>query len=422
MSLFQNLYNVLIIGLSILFLFVNSAFGQLIYKEDFSSDPGYTAFLSANSEEECIAQNNGGSYYAKVTDQSAKWHCVGISPRFGSISEQNGFTVEFDFNPVQPNWGHYPGIYFSPVPTVEEWRNLDTESKFSFKSIWSNTYNNQLLFKIAGKSYVSNTIPTANEWYHVKIDYHSESGKADLSIKRENGDVFYQKTGADFPLSDSLSYIFIGEIGGSPKYGDMAEVRVDNIKISTNASQAFDIKKVTFLESNKQICHTLNYSNMVLRRGVTVAVTVETNQFDILGDYTIDLVVYLPDGTQKDLLINNNQGKKEEWYVSRYISLGYSFKPEITLYLHIPGNAPIGKYRLKAKSRARNISTVLDSIECVYPFYIIFNPWSMEDADTYDPNILTTNHYVLGEIDWNYYYRTRSGDGVWDGDYYLNVK
>ena len=41
---------------------------------------------------------------------------LSASPTFDMITPSDDFSVEFDFNPVQPAWGAHPGLYLFSSP------------------------------------------------------------------------------------------------------------------------------------------------------------------------------------------------------------------------------------------------------------------------------------------------------------------
>lgn len=236
------------------FMFSGAVYAD--YQEDFSTDPQFTIVNSTNVEGKGFAEWSNGSFHSQVQDQPSDWLYIGISPRFTSISHENDFTVKFDFNPVTVDWGHYPGIYFVPsmINSVDDWRNIDNEDKIMLTIQWSDHVYKKFTFTIGGENYRSPSIPATNEWYHVEIQYNSSASTANLTIKRENGTVFYEETNINAPLRTSIEHIAIGEIQGSTKYGDLAEIKIDNISIDSGGCPSIGTGYDEGVEAGKQFC------------------------------------------------------------------------------------------------------------------------------------------------------------------------
>jgi len=80
----------------------------IICQQDFSNNPNYTT-----SEPQNLYWDSANHWYhATVHDvSSGEGHYYGDSPEFSLVQSQN-FTVEFDINVVDQDWGNYPGIFF----------------------------------------------------------------------------------------------------------------------------------------------------------------------------------------------------------------------------------------------------------------------------------------------------------------------
>ena len=203
-----------------------------VYTEDFSSDPGYTTSYSSNTEGEADVywDDTQESYYAKVRDQSNEWWSVGKSPTFKSISSDEAFSVSFRFNPVEPDWGHYPGIYLIDSNSGENPRQY--EYAFFFTINWSDHVNKKFrLTNGDGDKVRSPTIPAKNEWYEIEMTYDPGAEEIDLSILREDGSTFFTLQSIPFTINTKFDQILIGETGGGPSYGSQAQIRIDDITV-----------------------------------------------------------------------------------------------------------------------------------------------------------------------------------------------
>lgn len=207
---------------------------QVVYSEDFSSDPEYEVhYQNTDEETEVYWDDSGENYYAKVRDQtSGTWWALGKSPAFTTISSGGPFTVAFKFNPVEPDWGHYPGISFVESNPSSNPRELSRSFTFQIRD--SDNYDRELsITNSEGNRYSTPTIPSENEWYEVKIEYDPESETIDLSVLREDGSAFVNETGIPIPIYNSFDQIMIGETQGDGiRYGNQAQIRVDDIVVN----------------------------------------------------------------------------------------------------------------------------------------------------------------------------------------------
>ncbi len=211
----------------------------VIYFEDFAQNPNFTV-ISRNAGKS-NASWTGSAYYTQTYDQSKDWLCIGQSPAFTPFSANDDFVVEFDFNPKTMDWGSYPGIFFhgSKINTVDDLRSLSNKGNlFRFRISYSDNNYRKLSFSFSSSSgdhasYKTKTAPNDNEWYHVSIAYHSAEATADLKITGPDGSVFYEANAVSAPISGTFKYLSIGDIQGTTAYGDMSEIMLDNILIST---------------------------------------------------------------------------------------------------------------------------------------------------------------------------------------------
>lgn len=210
--------------------------GASILDEDFDSNPGWTRQCSDNVLNVCTQEWSNGSYYSKVEDQSAAWYCLGVSPQFTAVTPDKDFSIDFRFNPVTPDWGHYPGIYFVPAAFAD---GTDMQSGgalvgqyFALSISWSDNTFQKLNFSYFGNSVTSGTIPASNEWYSVSIRYTAETRTADLTVRRADNSEFFTSQGLDFSGLTNVGRVLAGEVQGATRYGDFAETRVDDIVIA----------------------------------------------------------------------------------------------------------------------------------------------------------------------------------------------
>ncbi|MEA3314646.1 MAG: hypothetical protein U9Q30_02155 [Campylobacterota bacterium] len=214
----------------------NSTTGQettVVYSEDFSSNPNFIS----NNESIIYWDDIEENYYAESIDVSSGiGKYVGLSPTFKYITPlDTSFSIEFDFNPVKPDFGSYPFISFIDN-NIFKIDGDKLEGK-SFQVV--NSYENQNGKKIRfnttnGVTEVVSSITTsANTWYHVNISYNHISKTIDILILNKTDNSIYLKI--DDLNGDNLgnfNQIFIGGWAVPPKYGSNGIIKVDNIIIT----------------------------------------------------------------------------------------------------------------------------------------------------------------------------------------------
>ena len=214
-----------------------SSRGGGAYDEDFSTDPNYTVSYSGNTEDKAEAEwdTDQENYYARVKDQTSDWWSVGISPSFEKLyPAEDSFKLSFRFNPVEPDWGHYPGIYLVDSESYNPGDNLRDEAKVAakFSINWADNTYKKFVFGRGDNRYRSPTIPNENEWYKVAIDYDGSTGTTNLKIIRENGEVFVDERNLSAVPTEAFDQLWVGEVGSGPTYGDEARIRVDNLTLT----------------------------------------------------------------------------------------------------------------------------------------------------------------------------------------------
>lgn len=209
--------------------------GDAIYYEDFSNDPGYTTLYSNNTVDQADIywDEEQENYYSRVYDQTSDWWSVGVSPSFDKVYPEDSFEFSFHFNPIEPDWGHYPGIFLVDSESYDLDGDLKNEAETvgAFRIYWSDNRYKLFGFGRGKNRYYSPTIPRENEWYEVTINYDGSTQTTDLLILREDGQVFLDEKNLSVAPTGAFDQFWIGEVGGRPAYGDKAQIRIDNIKI-----------------------------------------------------------------------------------------------------------------------------------------------------------------------------------------------
>jgi hypothetical protein len=205
----------------------------VVYSEDFSSDAQFT------NNTVNVYQDADETYYAKVYDVSTGiGKDMGLSPVFTeavSPSTQS-FTVEFDVNPINPDWGTYPQIWFIDDSQFDINAPEFLGRSFSFCVCWEDSRgkNFRLLPTAtnAGNS-ISPTLNIENVWYHVTISFDNQSQTFDFKITlNSDGSVFHADNGIEASGIGNFNRIAIGGWQVGPKYGSFGEIKFDNIVIT----------------------------------------------------------------------------------------------------------------------------------------------------------------------------------------------
>jgi len=199
--------------------------GELVYSEDFSSDPGYDSFWDPY----VFWDGVGGSYFALSLDvSSGVGRYMGYSPEFALIT--GDFTVSFDMMVLAQDWGCYPGVVCQNTNVSDPSQPDGYHITFATKFKWSDHVERRFVLQSdQGPQHETAGSPNVGEWYHFELVYHSSNETADWTI--ESVGVFYQVTGVSFPISTGFNRLYIGEVTQPPKYGEHSAIRVDNIAV-----------------------------------------------------------------------------------------------------------------------------------------------------------------------------------------------
>ena len=210
---------------------------QLVYRETFQTDPGFDIIYSSNTEgkSNIFWDSDEENFFVSVRDQSSSWYSVGKSPVFDHVIDPKtmDFRINLRFNPIKPDWGHYPGIYFVKSDGTATPHDLKRALQFTIN--WSDRVFKR--FTIRGydgddsELYRSATIPRENEWYNVIITYSSSEKKVSLIIERQDGSIFVEQNNLDIPITNVFDQLLIGEIQGPVKYGTEARIRIDDVYV-----------------------------------------------------------------------------------------------------------------------------------------------------------------------------------------------
>ncbi|MCJ8500222.1 InlB B-repeat-containing protein [Desulfatitalea alkaliphila] len=203
---------------------------QIRFQENFNTDPEYALHFSEGMSSVCNLGWDNGSYFAHVVDNTTEWYCLSEGPVFEPVKESDGFYIEFSINPVKPDWGHYPGLYF--VSSSTNFPVGGDLYSLSFTINWSDNVIKKFTLRTeSGTEFLSPTIPVINEWYDVVISKDQVSGSMSIRIFRQDGSVFVDSSNLEIDVKE-FDRVYIGEIQRGPiKYGQSAQIRVGNILV-----------------------------------------------------------------------------------------------------------------------------------------------------------------------------------------------
>jgi len=158
----------------------------------------------------------------------------------------------------------------------------------------------------------------------------------------------------------------------------------------------------------------------VLRRGQNFALVANVENFES-ENYKLKLKVTRPDGSHVKDLVARKDGVTDTTKWDCTFQKLWEFDPfyqnQVLIWIHIPGNEQVGKYNIIAEIQKNDGTTcdIYGDLEDSYPhndeftpeFYVLFNPWSEEDADVYNAGFSEKelNHYVLDHNGYNFHHK-----------------
>jgi len=229
--LFLGIFTFLCIGM---FTFgkVGIAEANIIYQEDFNTDPGWTVVNEHPLANDIFEWDNASqSYRAQNQDEYNRYNKYALSDAFPRIDNQS-FIVDVDIMHSGCGWGHYIGFHLVDSDRIALG---DYGSPFSLR-VDHDTVRSVNNFGITAPGYSDvdlyhNYTPTIDSWYNWHLEYDAVSGLLDYSITH-GGTPWYQNT---VSLSSMLSFnqIALGTRTENGESGTPAEMFVDNINIQT---------------------------------------------------------------------------------------------------------------------------------------------------------------------------------------------
>jgi formylglycine-generating enzyme required for sulfatase activity len=196
-------------------------YGNIIYEEDFSSDPGFSSDYTPGGGEFFTWDQVNDIYKVRILDANDVWKYA-YSPSFQSISNSS-FSVSLDFVVRESSFGQGMKIRFFYSG------NGYTVRSFEIKIPGSQNMTMHLVDSIADV-YTSPNFQY-DIWYSVLIEYDYGSGTTEFRvIERQSENVLCHERGIPFNLGEFDS-IAMGDnvVNGEGSY---AEMHLDNIEIA----------------------------------------------------------------------------------------------------------------------------------------------------------------------------------------------
>lgn len=201
------------------FLFCGIVNAEIIYFENFETDPGY-ALLSGPDGHDYYWDSASGSYVVRHNyDENSVYRYV-MSPKFEMV-EDTSFSIMVDLKPVRTSWGQGISIVFGESASNNGILfNAENTGGFSF------------YYPAApgeGRTYAP-AMPR-DVWYTLGMNYDYSSGTAALFIKnRDTAEFLFEDTVNVFDYS--FDQVFLGGFMANSE-GSGAEMHYDNILIET---------------------------------------------------------------------------------------------------------------------------------------------------------------------------------------------
>ncbi len=198
---------------------------NLIYRENFTSNPNYTSLSTTGK----AAWNKTDGYYRVETRDNLNDKFWAYSPKFTTVDTNKALSIELDILFENQDWGTYPSVRFYANKPTELYAE-NNKTIFRIDNAYRNTYVKQIgIYDNSGKQYYSPRIDN-NVWYTIKIKTDNNS-KAEIEIiDLSTNNSIYSQTNLDFILRN-FSYLGIGYYNKADYGDDWSPIRVDNILI-----------------------------------------------------------------------------------------------------------------------------------------------------------------------------------------------
>jgi len=210
----------LVICFSTLIILGGVANAEVVYFEDFSSDPGYTTDYTPLAGEFFEWDSSQQVYTVRTKDDIGVIPKFAMSPTFDLVSGES-FVLSFDLKVVESSIGHQEGIrFFSTPPHPGQTLFCD----------FYGTHNNLFTIRDGNGNDLNTDVAQLDVWYTVRITYNHSTKTADIiMLERSTGLVFFEAPGTPFNAVD-YDYCALGSI---PEHGegDFSEMHYDNIRV-----------------------------------------------------------------------------------------------------------------------------------------------------------------------------------------------
>jgi gliding motility-associated-like protein len=333
--------NRLFIIVLVVFTFCISSFAQVVYEEDFDTDPNFFLYEPDHAYWDAAAEN---FWIETFDDDIGKYWAV--SPEFETLNTLCNYTIEFDMLCEHADWGTYPGISFSDGLNQEQYgEQVGLRIHFS----WTNTNFKKIYFATWNssgqkESWASEKSFEEGVWYRFLINYKGENKRADIEIYDLNKDeLFEEYLDIDFDTKNIESF-GIGYYNQTGIYGDeWSPIRVDNFKFTITSEDINTFENIFICEGESynfngiELSEEGMYCNTMNLTACTDSIhCIEISYYEIqdLQIYADQSTIISGDSTQ--LFVEGNFDEVQ-WFSSPSISCldcsdPYVFPTETTTY------------------------------------------------------------------------------------------
>ncbi|MFC1895511.1 LamG-like jellyroll fold domain-containing protein, partial [Thermodesulfobacteriota bacterium] len=216
---------VLIALFIVLWFFTGSSYAEVIYSEDFSTDPNYNLIVDRPGYDVLEWDSATQSYRIYFPSDGHAIDAYAKSPSFQTI-EDSSFEIMFDLKTDIMTFGQHMSTFFSTEKPG--WKEGLPPVGIGVYSNWMSNYT------IADHNGYAEYTPGAakNIWYRWSIKHDEVSDTADISvINRETCEILFERSGIDFNPA-AFDSVYLGHTMFNSE-GGAAEMFFDNFLVTT---------------------------------------------------------------------------------------------------------------------------------------------------------------------------------------------
>jgi hypothetical protein len=201
---------------------------QVIFEQNFESDPEFTSFHN-----EALWVEDLGTFRVNTFDDELEKYWA-HSPEFETLDSEVDFTIEFEMMTEKGDFGTYPGIAFHNH-TPESISNEGESIRIMF--FWSSVHDHKFRFLTRNASndtwgIESETSYQDNTWYRFKITYTAVNQTAEIEIYNKESDDLLEII-SDVPWSiQDIHYVCTGYYNTANWGNNWSPIQIDNITLA----------------------------------------------------------------------------------------------------------------------------------------------------------------------------------------------